>query len=149
MTEYPTGGSAGDPNQPPPNQPGQQPYGAPGQPPVSPSDQRMWSMLAHLSGFVLAIIGPVIIYAMYKDRDEFVKDQSAEALNFQITAAIGVFGGYIVALILTAISAGLLAFLLIVPMFIGIGAAVFFVLGGVAANRGERYRYPINIRMVK
>jgi uncharacterized Tic20 family protein len=153
MTEYPTGGSAGDPNNPPPNQPPygapQPPYGAPGQPPVSQSDQRLWSMLAHLSGFVLAIIGPVIIYVMYKDRDEFLKDQSAEALNFQITAAIGVFGGYIITLILTFISAGLLFFLVIIPVALAIAAAVFFVIGGMAANRGERYRYPFNLRLVK
>lgn len=152
MTEYPTGGSAGDPNTPPPNQPpnapgqqpygapGQQPYGAPGQPPVSPSDQRMWAMLSHIGGILFGFLAPLIIFLMYKDRDEFVKDQSTEALNFQITVAIA----YVASFILMFIFIGILTF-----FATWILAIVFGIIGGLAANRGERYRYPINIRLVK
>jgi uncharacterized Tic20 family protein len=77
---------------------------------------------------------------MYKDRDEFIKDQSTEALNFQITLAIA----YVVSFVLTIIIIGFITFFAAWVM-----AIIFGIMGGMAANRGERYRYPINIRMVK
>jgi uncharacterized Tic20 family protein len=30
-----------------------------------------------------------------------------------------------------------------------IGGIVFMVIGGIAANKGEDYRYPFNLRLVK
>jgi uncharacterized Tic20 family protein len=62
----------------------------------------MWAMLAHLGGILLGIIAPLIVWAMYKDRDQFVKDQSVEALNFQITIAIAV----VVSMVLTVVIVG-------------------------------------------
>lgn len=136
MTEYPTGGPAGDPNTPPS---GPQ-YGAPGAAPVSDADRKLWSMLGHLGGIVLGFIAPLIVFLMYKDRDEFVKDQSTEALNFQITVTIG----YVVSMLLTTIVIGAI----LLPL-VWIANLVFCILAGMAANKGERYRYPVNIRLVK
>ncbi len=110
-----------------------------GQPPVSPSDARMWAMLSHLGGIFFSFIAPLVVYLIYKDRDAFVRDQSAEALNFQITLAIG----YLVSIVLAFV---LIGFLL---MFVlAIGGLVLMILAAVAANRGERYRYPLTLRLV-
>lgn len=147
MTEYPPGGPTGDPNVPPSapqyGQPPQQPqYGAPGVAPVSDADRKLWSMLGHLGGIILGFIAPLIVFLIYKDRDEFVKDQSTESLNFQIT----VFIAYVVSWILMAITLGILFFL---PFLVWIASVVFCIIGGMAANRGERYRYPFALRLVK
>jgi uncharacterized Tic20 family protein len=100
----------------------------------------MWAMLAHLGGILLGIIAPLIVWAMYKDRDQFVKDQSVEALNFQITIAIAA----VVSVVLVVVIVGFFT----LPATI-VANIVFSVLGGMAANRGEPYRYPFALRLVK
>ena len=51
-----------------------------------PSDSRGWAVAAHLLPFVsLAIIGPLFVWLIKRDEDEFVEDQAREALNFQLS----------------------------------------------------------------
>ena len=112
----------------------------PGVVPMTVADERLWSMLAHLSGLVLSIIGPVIILAVYGKRSAFVKDQSTEALNFQIT--------FFIATMVCVLLAFVIIGLFLLPVVI-IGGIIFMIIGGIKANGGELYRYPVNIRMVK
>lgn len=107
---------------------------------MSESDARLWAMLAHLSGIVIAIIGPLIIMLVFGPRNAFVKNQSTEALNFQITLAIGV----VVSFILTFVIIGLI--LLPIVLIVGL---IFMIIAGVKAYGGVEYRYPFNIRLVK
>jgi uncharacterized Tic20 family protein len=138
--DQPGPGQYGRPGQQPPYpQPGygqQQPY-APTI--MSDADQRLWATLAHISG-LFSFLGPLIIWLVLKDRGAFVEDQSKEALNFQITLAI--LG--VAMTIITVITLGIGAFLYLYY----IAAVVFMILAAVAANRGERYRYPLTIRLV-
>jgi len=108
--------------------------------PLSDSDARLWAMLAHLSGIIIAIIGPLIIMLVFGQRSAFVKNQSTEALNFQITLVIAM----VISFVLTFVIIG--AFLL--PI-VAIGGLVFMIIGGIKANGGEEYRYPITLRLVK
>jgi len=107
--------------------------------PMSPDEERNWAMIAHLSGLVLLVIGPLIIMLVFGARSTFVRKQAAEALNFQIVIAIGL----IISLILTVVVIG--AILLPIIVIVGV---IFMILGGVAANKGVEYRYPFNLRMV-
>jgi uncharacterized Tic20 family protein len=142
----------------PPQAYGQQPYGqqpqqqygqpGPGAPQgygtagaVSPQDERMWSMLAHIGTILIGVIAPLITYLMYKDRSAFVKQQSAESLNFQITMLIA----YVVSWIVAGITFGLLFFL---PILVWVANLVLVIIAGMAANKGENYRYPFALRMV-
>jgi uncharacterized protein len=118
---------------------------------LSVPDQRMWGMLAHLSGLVtsmigLSFLGPLVVYLMYKDRGEFVRRQSAEALNFQILLNVILLATGI----LSVVTLGL-ALLIVVPLWIilGIAALVLMILAAVKANAGENYRYPLNWRLVR
>lgn len=115
----------------------QQPYAGAGA--VSESDRRMWAMLGHLGGIVLGFVAPLIVWIMYKDRDEFLKDQSQEALNFQITMIIA----WVVATVLSFVLIGFLLY----PV-LWIGNLILCIMAGMAANRGERYRYPFALRLV-
>ncbi|MEU8144792.1 DUF4870 domain-containing protein [Nonomuraea sp. NPDC048901] len=139
----------GQPPTPPPGyeQPGYG-YAAPQQrPPHVPgvygprpgSDDTTMAMLAHLLGLLVSWIGPLIIYLMKRDESPYVRDQSAEALNFQIT----MFIGYVVAGLLTVVLIGIILF----PI-IWIVSLIFHIQAAIAANKGENYRYPIAIRMV-
>lgn len=140
----------GQPPQPAPQQYGQQPP-AYGQYPsgaaaggysteLSPADQRMWAMLAHLGGIILGFIAPLIVFLVYKDRGAYVKEQSTEALNFQIMLAIA----YVISFILWFVIIGML-----LTFVVAIINIVFPILAAVAVNKGENYRYPINWRLVK
>jgi len=110
--------------------------------PMSDSDQRMWAMLSHLGGIVLGFIAPLVVWLMYKEKSRFVEEQSKESLNFQITMIIA----WVVCGILTLVTFGLLFFLYFIP---GILTLVFCIIAGIAANKGEAYRYPFAIRLVK
>ncbi|PTM58474.1 DUF4870 domain-containing protein [Desmospora activa] len=128
------------------------------------SDDRTWGMLAHLGAFagmifplIGNILGPLIIWLVKKEESSFVNDQGKEALNFQITiAAIGIVLGIISGIfgfILTLIFpiAGLLVLILVslIPIALGICAMVFMIIAAVKANKGEYYRYPFAIRLIK
>ncbi|MET8797911.1 DUF4870 domain-containing protein [Nocardia sp. NPDC004568] len=120
--------------------PGPQAYGAPNQAPVSPADAELWAALAHFGGIVLGFVAPLIVWVMYKDRDEFVRRHAVDALNFQIVLAIA----YVVSAVLMIVLIGLLLF----PI-VWIAGIVFSVLAGIAANNGREYKYPFNLALVK
>ncbi|MCK6210165.1 DUF4870 domain-containing protein [Georgenia sp. EYE_87] len=107
---------------------------------MSDADQRLWSTLTHLSGLVFLLIGPLVIWLVLRERGAFVEDQTKEALNFNITLVI--LG--VVITIISVITLGIGAILYLYY----IAAVVFMILAAVAANRGERYRYPLTIRLV-
>lgn len=91
--------------------------------------------LTLLFGFV-----PGLIFYLIKKDDQYVMDQSKEALNWAITALIG----YVAAAILTFILIGILVF-----FALGICHLVFCIMGVIAASKGELFRVPFAIRLVK
>ena len=76
---------------------------------------------------------------MARPDQPFVKHHAAEALNFQITVTIAAFVSALLMLVLVGF--------LLLPVVL-IGAFVLEVLAAIAANRGEWYRFPINLRLV-
>ncbi|MDA0634668.1 DUF4870 domain-containing protein [Nonomuraea sp. MCN248] len=103
------------------------------------TDDTSMAMLSHLLGLLISWVGPLIIYLMKRDESPYVRDQSAEALNFQIT----MFIGYMIAALLTIVLIGIL----LLPI-VWIVALIFQIQAAIAAQRGENYRYPINIRLI-
>ena len=115
-------------------------------PPVTPTQQepsqdaKNLAMLCHLLGLLTYFLGPLILWMIKKDEDAFVDEQGKEALNFQITIAIA----FAVAGVTSCIGIG----------FIVGGAAVvaniiFSIMACLAASKGEHYRYPVAIRLLK
>jgi uncharacterized Tic20 family protein len=146
----PTGapGYGGPPYQPPPPPWGQPAGQAPGSPNPGPNptqqEQRQWAMLAHLGGVlalwpVIPLIPALAIFSVYASRDEYIKDQAREALNFQIVVLIL----YVIARILSA-----LPFFPNFVVLVWIFSLIFSVVGAVTAGRGQRYRYPLTYRFL-
>jgi uncharacterized protein len=106
---------------------------------MTDSDQRMWATLAHISGLLFGFLGPLVIYLVTKDKGRFIRSQSLEALNFQITLTIAV----IVSSILIFVLVGLV----LLPIVL-VAAVVLMIMAAIAANRGEEYRYPLTLRLV-
>jgi uncharacterized protein len=118
---------------------------------LSVADQRMWAMLSHISGLVtsligLSFLGPLVVYLLFKDRGDYVRQQSAEALNFQILINVVVLATGIVSVVTLG-----LALLIVIPLWIilGIAALVLMIIAAVKTNAGEEYRYPVNWRLVR
>jgi uncharacterized protein len=121
--------------------------------PMTPEQARQWAMLGHLSalgGLIIGgfmFLGPLIVYLVKKDEDPFVADQSREALNFNLSALL-----YEVMLgIVTFILIFLIVGLLLIPVLIALVVAhvVLVIVGGVQANKGVAYRYPLTIRFIQ
>ena len=110
------------------------------------AEAKQWAMFAHLSalvGFLIpfgSILGPLLIWQIKKAEFPFVDDQGKEALNFQITVAIAV----IVCIVLMFVLIGML----LLPV-VGLAALVLTIIGGIKANSGETYRYPMTLRLIK
>lgn len=118
-------------------QTGQPNPGAGFAPPVSTGDERLWSVLSHVSIFVFAVFGPLIVWMVRKDDSPFVSDHAKEALNFQLTVLI--------ANMVLAFTCVLLPLVFVVS----IAAWVYAILAAVEANNGRIYRYPYTFRMVQ
>jgi uncharacterized Tic20 family protein len=102
-------------------------------------EDTVWAVLAHLSIFAFALLGPLVIYLVKRDSSPFSRYHAAEALNFHISLAI--YGVVFAVLILLIIG----IFLLIA---LAIAGPVLGILAAIAAGRGETYRYPFTIRFV-
>lgn len=103
-------------------------------------------MAAHLSAFagysvpLGNIWGPLILWLVKRDSSEYVAEQAKEALNAQISMTI--YAIISLLLVVALIGVPLLALVLIANIILIITAAT-------AANRGDAYRYPYILRLVK
>jgi len=115
-------------------------YAAAAPAPLSDSDQRLWATLAHIGPIIIGFVAPLVIWLVYRERGQYVADQAKEALNFQITLTIA------------ATISGFLIFafigIVLLPAVL-IGGLVLMIVAAIAANKGEAYRYPLNIRFIK
>jgi uncharacterized Tic20 family protein len=93
---------------------------------------------------VLVLLGGCGLTVLAQDKDKpdkgWLNDQAKEALNFQITLAIG----WVAATILSVVGIGLL----LMPV-IWIINLIFSILAGMKANEGVAYRYPFALRLIK
>lgn len=115
-----------------------------GQGKTSEADEKLFAMLAHLLGIASSFIGALVIWQIKKEDSPFITDQAKEALNFQITLAIGY-----VALMLLSMIPVVGCFTSIVMLLVGVAGLVFSIIGGLDANKGKAYRYPFALRLVK
>ena len=121
------------------------PEPAPEQTPDQPKqeisqDAKNMAMLCHLLGLLTNFLGPLILWLIKKDEDSFIDKQGKEALNFQITVAIaGIVSGL---LMFACIGFILLPVVCVLDL-------VFSIVACVKSSKGEDYRYPVSIRLVK
>ncbi|MBA2506017.1 MAG: DUF4870 domain-containing protein [Thermoleophilaceae bacterium] len=116
------------------------------------SQSRQWAAGAHLSALIaafaggLTFIGPLVVFLLKKDEDPFIREQSVEALNFNISFLIYEVVLGIAMLVLFIILVGLL--LIPVMAIVALGWLVLTIVAAVKANNGEHYRYPLTIRLI-
>ena len=119
--------------------------------PAPSSDERLWAMLAHLSAPIawiasagwLNFLGPLIVWALFKDRSGFVRNASAGSFNFTLSMTIMTVVGWV--LVFTVIGLPLGVILIAIG---GLGALVLGVLGALKSWGGESYTYPWQVRVL-
>ncbi|MBO9154199.1 DUF4870 domain-containing protein [Chitinophaga sp. GCM10012297] len=137
-------------------------------------DDRTWGFLVHLGGIignavfspVGNIIGALVIWLFKKNESRFVDIEGKEAVNFQITMSL--------LMVALSIINGLISgawtftrFLLSDPVryshhwdtefffTFGFSKAIwavnlaFSIIAAIQANKGNHYRYPFSLRLVK
>ena len=114
---------------------------------VAGKQEHTMGMLCHLAalvGFIGIplgnIIGPLIVWFLKKDEMPFVMEEGKEALNFQISMTIyGIVAGLLIFVVIG---------LLLLPILV-IADIVFIIIAAVKASKGESYRYPFTLRLIK
>ena len=123
---------------PPPQSAGQPPAGAP----LDDAQTRQWAGLAHLGG-ILWIVPGLIIWLVFRERSGFVNQEGKKAVNFQITVLIGL----VIIAILNIVLPSFLVSLL--QLAVWIVSLIFSIQGYQAVQRGQAYRYPFSLELIK
>ncbi len=114
--------------------------------PITEKEERQWAMFAHIGTFSSMfvplgnIIAPIVIWQMKKHESEFVVEQAKESLNFQITLFIYALISFLLVFIIIGF------FLIFALVIFGL---IMVIIGGIRANEGEDFRYPMTLRLLK
>ena len=115
---------------------------------MSPQDERVWSMLSHLSVLVWPVTGflpvaPLVIWLVYKDRSSRVGFHALQSLWYQVAwLVLGTVGGFL-ATMFTILTLGF-GILLVIPLAVVLGVIPFVhqLYAAYKVYQGEDYRYP-------
>lgn len=139
------------PARPPSEPPGGDPYGpAPG----NPNTDRTVLVLTHLAapiswvltaGF-LGVLGPLIVWLIYRDQDPRVRAMAAGAFNFNLTCWLGFW----VLVVLSLVTLGVGLIVAIPILIVGfIVALIMHLRGAMAASRDELFHYPLQLPILR
>jgi uncharacterized Tic20 family protein len=114
--------------------------------PLSEAEDKQWASFAHLGG-ILGFLPALIIWLIFKDRGAKTNVEGKEALNFQITVAIGYVACAILGSILAIV---LIGFIFYIAWFaIWVLSLIWSIMGFSKVNAGGSYRYPVALRLIK
>lgn len=102
-------------------------------------DSKNMALILWVGSIFFGFIPGLIFYLAQKE-DQYIQDQAKESLNWSITAIIA----YIIALVLTVAVIGIF----LIPV-IAITHIVFCIMGAVATSKGQVFRVPLAIRLLK
>ena len=114
--------------------------------PLTEAEDKQWASFAHLGG-ILGFLPALIIWLIFKDRGVKTNVEAKEALNFQITVAIGYVACIILGTVLAVVLIGFLFYL--IQFAIWVAAIIFSIIGFTKVNAGGSYRYPFALRLIK
>ena len=123
---------------------------------LSPSDERTWAMLAHLSvlaNLVTGILGPVaslVIFLVYRDRSKYVAYHALQSTVNQLIWWVG--GGALIGVIwaITGLLSALIIGLLCIPFALLLTIAllamllvslIYGVIGAIQVSQGQDFQY--------
>lgn len=115
-------------------------------PEQKPVDEKQFALFVHLSGFIGFLIPfgnilvPLILWTIKRKESEYIDYHGKEVMNFQISVLIWIVISLVAMLLLVG-------FVMIIAVFFA--SIILPIIGGIAAQNGERYRYPFCFRFIK
>lgn len=115
---------------------------------LATGSERTVAILAHLSALIaavvsvgwLSIVGPLVVYLVYKDRSPMVRQAAAGAFNFNLAVWLLIIAGWVC--LFTVV---LFPIAIILWVVAGVAALFCHIRGAVRASNGEAYSYPFSI----
>lgn len=109
-------------------------------------EQKQMGMFLHLSQLlnviipVAGIVVPIVLWQTQKDKIPALDAHGKMVMNFMLSCLIYA----VISFVLTFVLVGILGFITI-----GIIGIVFPIIGGIKANNGELWEYPLTIKFLK
>jgi uncharacterized protein len=109
-------------------------------------EARQWALFLHLSqlaGYIIPLLGliaPIVIWQIKKEEYPILDLHGKVVVNWIISELIYAAIGFV--LMFVVIGIPILAVL-------GVLAIVFPIIGGIKANNGELWHYPMTINIIK
>lgn len=123
---------------------------------VIPADAKSLATFAHLSGLLglvltasfASFVGPLIFWAIYKDKPgyAFVRVAAAGAFNFSFTLWIINTAAWVLTFATLGL-AGLFTWIVFIAVWVAL--IVVHILAAVKANSGEVFTYPMTLTVLK
>jgi len=110
------------------------------------SEQKQMGMFLHLSQLLnliiplAGVIVPIVIWQTKKDESYALDAHGKMVVNWFISSLIYC----VISFVLTFVLIGILGFIAI-----GLMAVIFPIIGGIKANNGEFFEYPLTIKFLK
>lgn len=116
------------------------------------STDRTWAILCHLSLIIsavlslgmLAFVGPLIFWFIYKDKSDLVRNAAAGSFNFAVTLALASMVASILAFTVILLPAAWIIWAVICVVSI-----VIPIIAAMAASRYQKYRYPLTLPLLR
>lgn len=102
-------------------------------------DSKNMALLMWVGTIFFSFVPGLILYLIKSD-DAYVFDQAKESLNWSITALIGYFIGTMLMIILIGV---------LVLWAVGLCNLIFCIMGALATSKGETFRVPYTLRLIK
>ncbi|GAB3453969.1 hypothetical protein GCM10027570_33660 [Streptomonospora sediminis] len=106
----------------------------------APGADRLLAGIGHASGYVSSFVGPLVLLLASRQASPFVRRHITEALNFQVTVAVGT---------IAAMGLSFLILPLIAWGFMMLGWLFLPAVAGLTALLGGNMRYPLTWRPVR
>lgn len=112
---------------------------------VTPEEKQM-GMFLHLSGlafaivFPLGVVLPIILWQTQKDKIPALDEHGKMVTNWMISATIYGVVSFVLMFVLIGFLTGLAVWLM---------AVIFPIVGGIKANNGEFWQYPLTIKFIR
>lgn len=100
----------------------------------------LWIVLLHLSGILLMIFPPIIIYYLFKDKNELIEQHGKDVINFQVS----IFIIYIICVVLSILIIPVL-FLIVLVFY----SYIRIILNTIYVMNHKPYKYPKLFTIIK
>lgn len=128
-------------------------------------DARTWAAFCHLAAFAAFvvpmghIIGPLVIWLVKRHEHPYIDEQGREAVNFQVTLTLLLFGLMVCIFFLVLIMLPIadrqpslaLLFIPIALLFpvIALTDLLLVLIATIRASNGQPHRYPLTLRLIR